>query len=62
MLTFTVDQLGHVVQTVTVKAGHDDDGSVNNTATLTHTASGGDYVNVTAEPDGERSPTTTRRG
>ena len=30
-------------QTVTVKAGQDDD-AVNDTATLTHTASGGDYA------------------
>ena len=35
-------------QTVTVKAGHDDDGSAD-TATLTHTASGGDYANVTKD-------------
>ena len=33
-------------QTVTVKAGQDDD-AANDTATLTHTASGGDYANVT---------------
>ena len=32
-------------QTVTVKAAHDDDG-VDETATLTHTASGGEYANV----------------
>ena len=30
---------------MTVKAGHDDD-AANDTATLTHTASGGDYVSV----------------
>ncbi len=44
-LTFTVNDWDDA-QTVTVKAGQDDDG-VNDTATLTHTASGGDYVNVT---------------
>ena len=47
-LTFTVDELGHVAQTVTVKAGHDDDGSAD-TATLTHTASGADYANLTKD-------------
>ena len=46
-LTFTVDNWA-TAQTVTVKAGHDDDGA-NDTATLTHTASGGDYVNVTED-------------
>ena len=35
-------------QTVTVKAGHDDD-TVGDTATLTHTASGGDYTGITAD-------------
>ena len=35
-------------QTVTVKAGQDDDGA-NDTATLTHTASGGDYAGITAD-------------
>ena len=46
-LTFTVDDWA-TAQTVTVKAGHDDD-AANDTATLTHTASGGDYVNVTED-------------
>ena len=46
-LTFTVDDWA-TAQTVTVKAGQDED-AVNDTATLTHTASGGDYVNVTAD-------------
>ena len=46
-LTFTVDDW-NVAQTVTIKAAHDDDGSAD-TATLTHTASGGDYINVTAD-------------
>ena len=46
-LTFTVDDWA-TAQTVTVKAGQDDDG-VTDTATLTHTASGGDYVNVTKD-------------
>ena len=45
MLTFTVDNWD-TAQTVTVKAGEDDD-AANDTATLTHTASGGDYANVT---------------
>ena len=44
-LTFTVDNWD-VAQTVTVKAGQDVDGSANDTATLTHTASGGDYASV----------------
>ena len=44
MLTFTVDNWDDV-QTVTIKAGQDDD-AVNDTATLTHTASGGDYASV----------------
>ena len=35
-------------QTVTVKAGEDADGA-NDTVTLTHTASGGDYVNITKD-------------
>ena len=43
-LTFTVDNW-NTAQTVTVKAGEDDDGA-NDTATLTHTASGGDYASV----------------
>ena len=42
-LTFTVDNWD-TAQTVTVKAGEDDD-AVTDTAMLTHTASGGDYVN-----------------
>ena len=46
-LTFTVNDWA-TAQTVTVKAGQDDDG-VTDTATLTHTASGGDYVNVTRD-------------
>ena len=46
-LTFTVDDW-NVAQTVTVKAGEDDDGA-NDTATLTHTASGGDYANITVD-------------
>ena len=46
-LTFTVDNWD-VAQTVTIKAGHDDDGA-NDTARLTHTASGGDYVNITKD-------------
>ena len=46
-LTFTVDDW-NVAQTVTVKAAHDDDGSAD-TATLTHTASGADYANVTED-------------
>ena len=47
MLTFTVENW-NTAQTVTVKAGQDND-AVNDTATLTHTASGGDYVNVTKD-------------
>ena len=47
MLTFTVDNW-NTAQTVTVKAGQDDD-AVNDTATLTHTASGGDYANLTVD-------------
>ena len=46
-LTFTTTNWD-VAQTVTVKAGQDND-AVNDTATLTHTASGGDYVNVTKD-------------
>ena len=42
--TTTVDDWA-TAQTVTVKAGQDDD-AVNDTATLTHTASGGDYASV----------------
>ena len=44
-LTFTASTW-NVAQTVTVNAGHDTD-SANDTATLTHTASGGDYGSVT---------------
>ena len=47
MLTFTVGNWD-AAQTVTVTAGQDDDG-VNDTATLTHTASGGDYASITAD-------------
>ena len=43
-LTFTVDNW-NTAQTVTVKAGEDDD-AANDTGTLTHTASGGDYASV----------------
>ena len=46
-LTFTTTNWG-TAQTVTVKAGQDNDGAAD-TATLTHTASGGDYVNVTKD-------------
>ena len=46
-LTFIVNDWD-TPQTVTVEAGQDDD-TVNDTATLTHTASGGDYANVTAD-------------
>ena len=44
MLTFTVDNWA-TAQTVTVKAGQDND-ATNDTATLTHTASGGDYASA----------------
>ena len=44
-LTFTVDNWDDA-QTVTVKAGQDDDGSAD-TVTLTHTASGGGYTGRT---------------
>ena len=47
MLTFTVDNW-NTGQTVTVKAGQDNDGAAD-TATLTHTASGGDYASITAD-------------
>ena len=47
MLTFTVDNWD-VAQTVTVTAGQDNDGA-NDTGTLTHTASGGDYAGITAD-------------
>ena len=43
-LTFTTTNWA-TAQTVTVKAGQDDDGAAD-TATLTHTASGGDYASV----------------
>jgi hypothetical protein len=46
-LTFTTTNWG-TAQAVTVKAGQDNDAS-NDTATLTHTASGGDYANVTKD-------------
>ena len=46
-LTFTTTNWG-TAQTVTVKAGQDED-AANDTATLTHTASAGDYVNVTKD-------------
>ena len=46
-LTFTVDNW-NVAQTVTVEGAQDNDGA-NDTATLTHTASGGDYVTVTKD-------------
>ena len=46
-LTFTTTNWG-TAQTVTVKAGHDNDAS-NDTATLTHTASGGDYASITVD-------------
>ena len=52
MLTFTVDDWDDA-QTVTVKAGQDDDGVTDAVATLTHTASGGDYANVTKGPAGD---------
>ena len=45
-LTFTTTNW-NTAQTVTVKAGEDDDGA-NDTATLTHTASGGDYASISA--------------
>ena len=46
-LTFTTSNWS-MGQTVTVKAGQDDDG-VDDTATLTHTAAGGEYDTVKAE-------------
>ena len=49
-LTFTNTNWG-TAQTVTVKAGEDDD-AANDTATLTHTASGGDYAGYAG--DGHR--------
>ena len=48
MLTFTVDEWDDA-QTVTVTAEEDDDGVTDAVATLTHTASGGDYANVTRD-------------
>ena len=46
-LTFTMDNWD-VAQTVTVEGGHDVDGSAD-TATLTHSASGGDYASITVD-------------
>ena len=46
-LTFTTTNWG-TAQTVTVKAG-DDDNADNESETLAHTASGGDYVNITKD-------------
>ena len=46
-LTFTTSTWG-TAQTVTVSAAQDDD-AVDDTATLTHTASGGDYAGETAD-------------
>ena len=46
-LTFTTSDWG-TAQTVTVSAGEDDDAS-DDTATLTHTASGADYGMVTQD-------------
>ena len=46
-LTFTASNW-NAAQTVTVTAGEDDDGATD-TATLVHTASGGDYAAVTAD-------------
>ena len=46
-LTFTADNW-NVEQTVTVRAGEDADGS-NDSGTLTHTASGGDYAGATKD-------------
>ena len=46
-LTFTADNW-NAAQTVTVKAGEDDDG-VDDSVTLTHTAAGGGYGGTTAE-------------
>ena len=51
MLTFAVDNW-NTAQTVTVKAGQDNDGA-NDTGTLTHTASGGDYASVSKDPAGD---------
>ena len=46
-LTFTTDNW-NTAQTVTVTAGHDDDGA-DDSVTLTHTAAGGNYENATAD-------------
>ena len=46
-LTFTADNWSRP-QTVTVAAGHDDDG-VNDDETLTHTAAGGEYAGPTSD-------------
>ena len=46
-LTFTTGNW-NTAQTVTVKAGQDDD-TVSDAATLRHTASGGDYAGITAD-------------
>ena len=46
-LTFTTDNW-NTAQTVTVTAAQDDDGA-DDTATLTHTATGGNYAGVTAD-------------
>ena len=59
-LTFTVDEWDDA-QTVTVTAEEDDDGVTDAVATLTHTASGGDYANVTGTFP-SRSRRTTVRG
>ena len=51
-LTFTVDNWA-TAQTVTVRRAQDDDGSAD-TATVTHTASGGDYARHRRPADGHR--------
>ena len=50
-LTFTT-ATWDTAQSVNVKAGQDDDG-VNESESLTHTASGGDYAGVTKSPAGD---------
>ena len=58
-LTFTADNWA-TAQTVTVMAAHDDN-AVDESETLTHTASGGDYANVTADlavTNDDDAPTT----
>ena len=58
-LTFTADNWA-TAQTVTVKAAHDDN-AVDESETLTHTASGGDYATVTADlavTNDDDAPTT----